>query len=71
MRHEEARHLISREVARMSPLQREILEALLLGDDEESAESIALRHGVSAGAVRQERSHIHRRLSQVLLGNGC
>jgi DNA-binding CsgD family transcriptional regulator len=67
MRQEEARHLINREVAQMTPLQREILDALLLGDDSESDEAIAGRHGVSTGAIRTERSQIHRRLTAALL----
>jgi len=53
-------------LAGLSELQREILAAALMGDDECLDEEIADRHGLSAAAVRRERIRARRRLNETL-----
>ena len=53
-------------IADLSPLQREIINAGLSGDDENSDDLIADRHGTSAAAIRVERILARRRLHEFL-----
>lgn len=53
-------------LADLSPLQREIINAGLSGDDESSDDLIADRHGTSAAAIRVERILARRRLHEFL-----
>jgi DNA-directed RNA polymerase specialized sigma24 family protein len=55
-------------LAGLSPLQREIIDAGLSGDDECSDGEIADRHGTSAAAIRVERILARRRLHEFLFG---
>ena len=54
---------------RMSPLQRELTDALIAGEDPGDDEVIAERHGMTPGAIRIERAQA-RRILQDALGPG-
>lgn len=51
---------------RMSPLQREITDALIAGEDPGDDERIAERHGMTPGAIRIERDQARRILQEAL-----
>jgi hypothetical protein len=51
----------------MSPLQREITDALIAGEDPGYDEIIAERHGTTSGAIRIERDQA-RRIVQEAIG---
>jgi len=53
-------------LAELSPLQREIVRSLLRGEDQAGDEVLALRHSMSAEAVRAERFLACERLRQAL-----
>lgn len=50
----------------LSPLQREIVEALMRGDDESADDALADRYGTTPGAVRTERNVARRLLREAL-----
>jgi hypothetical protein len=51
---------------RLSPLQREITDALITGDDRSDDEGLAERHGMTPGAIRIERIQALRFLQEAL-----
>ena len=51
---------------RMSPLQREIADALIAGEDPRDDEVIAERYGITPGAIRIERAQARRFLREGL-----
>jgi len=53
----------------MSPIQREITGALIVGEDSGDDEGIAERYGMTPGAIRIERAQA-RRILQEALGPG-
>ena len=59
------RRSVARVFHQMSPLQREIADALVTGGDEDD-EGLAERHGMTPGAVRIERAQARRLLQEAL-----
>jgi hypothetical protein len=57
---------VTRLFDRMSPLQREITAGLLSGEDADSDESLAERHGTTSGGVRIERQQARSFLREAL-----
>jgi len=53
-------------VDRMSPLQRDVTAALMIGDDRWNDEGLAELHGTTTGAVRIERRQARRLLQEAL-----
>jgi len=51
---------------RMSPLQREIADALITGEDTGVDEVLAERYGMTPGAIRIERAQARRFLQEAL-----
>jgi hypothetical protein len=51
---------------RLSPLQREVADALLRDDDPRTDETLAERYGTTPDAIRIERTLAERRLHQDL-----
>ena len=51
---------------RMSPLQREITDALIFGEDPGDDEVLAERHAMTPGAIRIERAQARRILKEAL-----
>lgn len=47
-----------------TPLQREILIALLTGEEEHPDERLAREHGLSVGEIRRRRGEVDARLSR-------
>ena len=56
-------------LSQMSPLQREIADSMIAGEDPGDDEILAERHGMTPGAIRIERAQA-RRLLQEALGPG-
>ena len=50
----------------MSPLQREITDALIAGEETGDDDVMAERHGMTPGAVRIERAQARRFLQEAL-----
>lgn len=50
--------------ARMSPLQRAVVDALLTDDDARTDESLADRYGTTPDAIRIERTLARQRLEE-------
>ncbi len=57
---------LGKALAQLSPLQRELVFALMRGEDESADESIAERHGLTPGALRVERFLARKRLNEAL-----
>ena len=51
---------------RMSPVQRDIADAMIAGEDPGDDEVIAERHGMTPGAIRIERAQARRFLQEAL-----
>jgi hypothetical protein len=58
--------ILAEAMARLTPLQREIVRALLAAEDEGADEILARRHGVEVADVRRERGVVRARLQQIL-----
>jgi DNA-directed RNA polymerase specialized sigma24 family protein len=57
---------LSDALARLSPLQRDLLLGLLRGEEGGSDEAIARRHGTGVIRIRRERILARQRLKQIL-----
>lgn len=58
--------LIGKVMGELSTLQREIVRMLVTFEDDIPDDALAARHGITAGAVKVQRSIVRMRLQAVL-----